>query len=186
MDSLEQELQAVHRDCAAALHRHLTWLVGDPAEAQDLVQEALVRYLLYRRRGKLVDRPLKFLYRTATRLALRAMRKHRRRRELDHHLPAPSDPESPEADLVVQQLMRALWPRLDAKGRLVAKATLLDEMTPLEVARFTGLSRATVGRRLARIRKIASRSGELPGLDKKMSGIPGPRPLKEHPGGGEP
>lgn len=185
MDSLEQELTKVHSDCAAALLRHLAWFVADPAEAQDLLQEALVRYLLYRRRGKQVDRPLKFLYRTATRLAIRTLRKSRRRHELDEFLPMPADPRGPDVDLAVTRTLRAIWPRLDEKGQLVAKATLMDEMTPLEIAEFTGLSRATVGRRLARIRRIASRTGELDGLQKKMSGSGRSRPLKDEQGGDE-
>ena len=183
MHSLEQEVEAVYRECAAALTRHLSWFVADAAEAQDLLQEALVRYLLYRRRGKPVDRPLKFLYRAATRLALRAMRKRRRRRELDQRLPMPAEPDGPEADLVGKRTLQALWPRLDDKGRLVAKAALLDEMTPLEISELTGLSRATVGRRLAKIRKITARSGELAQKPKKLSGKGDPGPLNGKPGG---
>ena len=55
------------------------------------------------------------------------------------------------------QVLTAIWCHLDFDERLIAKAIIVDEMNQDEISRFTGMSRATVQRRIKRINKLANK-----------------------------
>lgn len=127
-------------------------MLGSVAEAEDVVQEALLRY---QRVDAEVDRPDAFLARTVSRLALDALKSARRRREtyVGPWLPEPLiDAQETVADDVTLGLMLAL-----------------ERLSPLERAAFLlhdvfgmGLDEvaSTLEREPAACRKLATRARE--------------------------
>lgn len=127
-------------------------MLGSVADAEDVVQEALLRY---QRVDADVDRPDAFLLRTVSRLALDALKSARRRREtyVGPWLPEPIfDAEEAVSDDVTLSLMLAL-----------------ERLSPLERAAFllhdvfgVGLDEVatTLGREPAACRKLATRARE--------------------------
>lgn len=127
-------------------------MLGSVAEAEDVVQEALIRY---QRVDAEVDRPDAFLARTVSRLALDALKSARRRREtyVGPWLPEPLiDAQESVADDVTLGLMLAL-----------------ERLSPLERAAFLlhdvfgmGLDEvaSALEREPAACRKLATRARE--------------------------
>jgi len=156
--SWREEVEDVYRRHAAFVYDHLLSLTRNETEAWDLTQEAFLRYLRYRLSGRRVDRPLGFLYRTATRLSWRAAR----RRRLEP-LPLANPPELAESmdtrTSETRLALERLWPRLDARLRVVAKLRFIDRLNVAEVCEATGWSRGRVRRCLKKINKIAEETG---------------------------
>jgi RNA polymerase sigma-70 factor (ECF subfamily) len=108
------EITQWHRELLRYVHR----LTGDPDMAEDIVQEAMLRYLRTD-----MDQPMAharaWLYRVATNL----VRDHARRRDMMRRRPIPidaDDPRTPEQDMerteTVAQV-RAALERLSARDR---------------------------------------------------------------------
>ncbi|HVY31747.1 MAG TPA: sigma-70 family RNA polymerase sigma factor [Polyangiaceae bacterium] len=127
-------------------------MLGSVAEAEDIVQEALIRY---QRVDAEVDRPDAFLARTVSRLALDALKSARRRREtyVGPWLPEPIfDAQETVSDDITLSLMLAL-----------------ERLSPLERATFLlhdvfgmGLDEvaSALEREPAACRKLATRARE--------------------------
>jgi DNA-directed RNA polymerase specialized sigma24 family protein len=150
MGVLEKELSEAVRRCAPALLQHLDWLLDSPDAAQEILQEACVRYLLRRRRGAEIRHPFAYLVRVCSRLALKELRKLGRREGLTHRQLRPS-PGATEGTVLAWEALERVWPRLDPLGRLVARALLVEGIPARNVAAFTGLPRFRVNRRVRRI-----------------------------------
>lgn len=157
-ESWHEELQDVYRRFSAFIHDHLLVLTRNESEAWDLTQEAFLCFLRYRRSGRRVDRPLGFLYRTATRLAWRAAR----RRKLEP-LPIANLPEIAESidtRLCEARLaLERLWPKLDDRLRVVAKLHFIDRLNIADMCTTTGWSRGRVRRCLKKLNKITEQAG---------------------------
>jgi RNA polymerase sigma-70 factor (ECF subfamily) len=130
---------------------YATGIVGSRAQAEDLVQEAFVRYTPVHRSGADVEQPLAYLYRIVRNLALDSTR--RRALEQREGEPAwwmvPAAPRTPEQELRhrqnldrVEQALR----ELPKETRLAVEMHRLGGYTLQEVADHFGVSVATVHR----------------------------------------
>lgn len=165
---IEAQLREAYQRHAALLARHLERLLGSGGEAWDLVQESFIRYAALLRRGGETTSTYWYLYRIATRLSLRRMRRRQyRRQKLSLLLEERGGTDDPQERAWCGEVLRGIWARLDPVGKVVAQALLLDGMTDLEISRYTGIPRGTVQRRIKKIKSLARTRDAVAPLDKK-------------------
>jgi RNA polymerase sigma-70 factor (ECF subfamily) len=132
-----------------ALVRKAERILRNPDDAIDLVQGLFVD--LIARAERTVELP--YLYRAVTNRCLNLIRDQRgRARLLEREQPslAPVSRLGDQARVIGLDLLGKLGERLDVGQLEVLVCRYLDEMTQDEIAAHLGLSRKTVGKRLAR------------------------------------
>jgi RNA polymerase sigma-70 factor (ECF subfamily) len=125
-------------------------------EAEDVLQEVFVRAMekLGTFRGD--SSPVTWLYQLTTRHCLNRLRDEKRRTELwDAHgdmfwAPAVTEPAQER-----NALLKQLWRTLDEEIVLIGIYYHLDGMSHAEIAEIVGVSRRTVGNRLAELEAAA-------------------------------
>lgn len=157
-DALEQ----LYGQYAPVVHRRALALLGRDADAWDVVQEVFERMLnnLSEFRGE--ARPMTWVYRITTNVALNQLRA-RRLREPKHLNLVPDDEPStgPEAT-ETRQLIDKWLSGLTEREQTVATLLFIDGLTQEEVADVLGLSRKTIGREVEELRRKAGALGALP------------------------
>lgn len=132
-----------------ALVRKAERMLRNPDDAIDLVQGLFVDLIARAERN--VELP--YLYRAVTNRCLNLIRDQRgRARLLEREQPslAPVSRLGDQARVIGLDLLGKLGERLDGGQLEVLVCRYLDEMTQDEIAAHLGLSRKTVGKRLAR------------------------------------
>ncbi len=156
--SVSRDLQTRFERLYADYHRpilnYLYRLVGDPAQAEDLTQEAFTRAWKARRQLPALDNPRAWLYRIATNAARDQLRRARliawlpffgNEPALQHDLP-DSDP------LEADRLRRALL-TLPPDYRVPLVLYTCQDFSTSEIASALGLSVDAVKQRLVRARR---------------------------------
>lgn len=141
-----------------ALVRKAERILRNREDAIDLVQ-ALFTDLIARREDA-VDLP--YLYRAVTNRALNVVRDARGRARLLERQQGALVPPARLADpvrVMGLELLARLCDRLDDAHREVLVARYVDELTQEEIAAQVGVSRKTVGKRLAKVDAIAAEVG---------------------------
>jgi RNA polymerase sigma-70 factor, ECF subfamily len=145
-----------HEDAAASfdplrpkLMRVAYRMLGSVADAEDMVQEAFIRWMGTDRGG--VREPEAFLRRTVTRLCLDQLKSARRQREtyIGPWLPDPVVEEEADEDVTLPLMLA-----LDRLSPLERAAFLLHDVFGLEFEEVA----ATIGRDAAACRKLAERA----------------------------
>lgn len=144
-----------HLDAAYNLAR---WLVRDPAVAEDVVQDALLRALRFHAGLRGATKP--WLLQIVRNAAYAQLAARHRTVEVPLH-PDPAGPadaaDDPEAALVRQQDLYHLDARLAALPTELRECLVLRELEELsykEIAQVTGVAIGTVMSRLWRARRI--------------------------------
>lgn len=148
------EHEAAYQRFGPALVRKAERILRNREDAVDVVQ-ALFTDLIARGAAP-VDLP--YLYRAVTNRALNVVRDARGRARLlerQQATLAPA-PRASGAQVVGLDLLARLCDRLDADHRDVLVARYVDELTQDEIAALYGVSRKTVGKRLARVDAAAA------------------------------
>ncbi len=138
---------------SGAVHRRCLRLLGDREMARDATQDVFTKLLANRRLERL-DRPLNFLYRSATNTCIDLMRRQKTRGGtvplLETDLMAPSE----SGRILARSLLEKCMRRLPRRAIEVAFAVHMDGMTQDEAAEELGVSRKTVQRDLAQVTAI--------------------------------
>jgi RNA polymerase sigma-70 factor (sigma-E family) len=145
----ERDFTQFVREHGDQLLRLARWLVPDAAEAEDLLQVALLR--LTRHWSRRLDAPLAYARATLVNLA-----KDRGRRS--HLVPVPmeSGPEQPTGDadhaeaLVAQARLDDILAALPPRQRVTVVLRVVDGLSEVETAALMGCSPGTVKSNLAR------------------------------------
>jgi RNA polymerase sigma-70 factor (ECF subfamily) len=121
-------------------------LLGDADAAKDAMQDVFLRVLGADAGPGFTENPMAWLYRTTTNLCLNRLRDTRRR----NHLLSEWSPDAmagvdPDARMVLQNILRQVPEDLQE----VAIYYYVDELSHQEIAEIVGLSRRTIGNRLA-------------------------------------
>lgn len=136
-----------------ALLRKCERMLGNRPDAEDVVQALFIDLL---RKDK-TDVGLPYLYQAATRRCLNLMRDSRRRAELlaEHGDALVPHQSSVDERVISAQIVRQLVGLLDAETAEIVVYAHLDRMSQDEISDLVGLSRKTVGKRLAKARSQA-------------------------------
>lgn len=137
----------------AVIFQRCVAILVDREAARDVTQEVLVK--LWQRQGALRD-PVAWAWRVATNACLNRIDKDRR---LVFRAPeqVPDRGQAPALDerMDARQELARVWGRLGARDRRVFQLVFVDELDQGEAARVLDLSRRTVLRAVARIRRVA-------------------------------
>jgi DNA-directed RNA polymerase specialized sigma24 family protein len=150
-------LEELYRSHGPAVLRRARQLLGNEAEAHDVLQDVFAS--LVKRPEQFGGRssPMTFLYSMTTHCALGRIRQRRARaRLLSTHHAGWEEPLSPGPDGLVQ-----LYDWLASLPDQVAQVAVyyhLDEMTQDEIAEVMGCSRQWVGKLLGRLKDSEQRS----------------------------
>jgi RNA polymerase sigma-70 factor (ECF subfamily) len=147
----EAAFRTFYEETKAALYAYLRRAGGDPALAEDLVQEAYIRILRHGSPGFGAAERRAFLYRIATNLLYDRWRRERRERGLLAHLFSGREPtaEPSHARLDLETGFSALRPR----DRALLWLAHAEERPHREIAAILGLSEAGVRVLLFRARR---------------------------------
>jgi RNA polymerase sigma factor (sigma-70 family) len=136
---------------APALLRKAERMLQNRADAQDVVQALFLEIL----QQDIPRTDLPYLYRAVTNRCLNMLRDHSARARLlkqhDGLLRGPTRTTCEDRAIDLDLLSRLVLV-LDQQGAEIMVYRYIDDMSQEEIAEFVGLSRKTVGQRLARIR----------------------------------
>jgi RNA polymerase sigma-70 factor (ECF subfamily) len=122
-------------------------LLRDDEAAKDIAQEVLLR-LITSGPTDFEVHPEAWLSRVTRNLCLNSIRNGRRQRELiETFRTLPKEPEPPDQALLVSEVLL----RIPAATRAIVNYYFVDELTHDEIAARLGVSRRTIGNRLAEL-----------------------------------
>lgn len=139
---------ALTRALLPRLRRRAARLLSDPAEAEDIVQEALMRLLEVHRKGKL-NTPESYAMIILSNLARARWKERSRLGTLSE--PVQSTPATGTARLVCGEIVSAI-DRLPPEQAKLMRAVMNGETSPRQLADAAGLPVGTIMSRLARAR----------------------------------
>ena len=162
----EAEFAAFMEAATPSLARTAWFLCGDAYQADELVQQTLVRTYLAWSRARERD-PLAYARRTLANLRIDTWRLRRREVLMDPvDVPDSGQPSGADRHAERDQLVRALA-TLSARQRRIVVLRHFDGMTEREVAADLGVSvgtvKSTASRSLARLREVLGEQGTTPG-----------------------
>ncbi len=155
------DIDQLYRRYGPLVLRRIRGFFRDPAEAEDVLQEVFVRVMESSDSFRGAARPSTWLYSVTTRHCLNRLRDAKRRRELlDEHGTAMGWGASAEsAQQPAQLLIKQVWRELDPELLEMAVYYEVDGMSHGQIAELTGVSRRTVGNRLAQLAERAKDIG---------------------------
>lgn len=161
MTDAQQRLDLLYRTYAADAFRRARRLLGDHAEAHEVVHDVFVSLFERPEQHAGTSRMSTFLYSAVTHACLNRLRDRKTRQRLlaeNAERVAPREPAHASADQ--QVLLRSLLSRLPRELAQLAVYRHMDELTHEEIAEIMGCSRRHVGDLLQRLRAwIETREG---------------------------
>jgi RNA polymerase sigma-70 factor (ECF subfamily) len=154
----ESEFLAMYARTAGPLCGYLRRLTGNASLAEDLLQDAYIRFLSVGRPPAGDEHQKNYLYRIATNLARDHFRAAKR------HTPVEIGDMSTGAPPADRRDVWVLLDRLSARDRELLLLAYVEGMTHQEIAAVTGLMRASVRPLLFRARKRFGRLLSAAGL----------------------
>jgi RNA polymerase sigma-70 factor (ECF subfamily) len=125
------------------------------AEAEDAVQEALIRAWTRRHACRSVEAPLSWILQITRNESLRLLARGARRRDPAHAEPIRQEPEGDDEELTsatTRVAVEQALATLDDADRRVLRLRYADDLTHAQVARRLGVPEGTVKVRLHRAR----------------------------------
>ncbi len=152
------DIARLYRELGPLVHRRCLRLLRHPENARDATQEVFVRALRHAPELRWDRGCLPWLYRVATRLCLNRLRDRRPEdSEGLERLAAGGPATGPEDWLEARRVVLGLLGQLAEDAAQIAVHAWMDGMTQEEIAGVMGLSRKTVGKKLARVEELAAR-----------------------------
>ncbi|MEL6543620.1 MAG: RNA polymerase sigma factor [Myxococcota bacterium] len=142
--------EALYRSHGPIVYRRALRILGDPAEAEEALQEIFVKVLKSKEQFRGQAQATTWLYTITTNYCLNRLRNRTRRRELYDERVAPVAPThvgvNPEVALWAKNALAAA----DPKQAEAAVYVYIDGMSHREAAELLGVSKRTVGNLLER------------------------------------
>ena len=154
----ESEFLAMYARTAGPLCGYLRRLTGNSALAEDLLQDAYIRFLSVGRPPESDEHQKNYLFRIATNLARDHFRATKRRTPVELGDLSTGAPPADRRDVWT------LLARLSARDRELLLLAYVEGLTHQEIASVTGLMRASIRPLLFRARKRFGRLLSLAGL----------------------
>jgi RNA polymerase sigma-70 factor (ECF subfamily) len=154
-------VQALYAQFSPVVYRRARVLLGRDADAWDAVQEVFEKMLSQGQSFRGEARPMTWVYRVTTNVALNMLRSRRVR---EPALTVVSDEPGLGQDAVEARMLLAKWlQHLTDREVEVAALLYVDGLTQQEVADVLGLSRKTIVREVDELRHKLEALGALPG-----------------------
>lgn len=145
----DQQVLALFMAHRGKLVSYASGIVGNNAQAEDVVQEAYIRFNAAAVEDRILEEPVSYLYRIVHNLALDGRR--RLAREARHILPAldrifeefPADQPSPETETVDRDEVRAMQAaiaELPERMKIALEMHRFGECTIKDIAEFLDIS----------------------------------------------
>jgi RNA polymerase sigma-70 factor (ECF subfamily) len=145
-----EELEGLYRRYAPVVFRRARRFVALDAEAWDVVQEVFEKLLVAGDGFRREARPMTWVYRITTHVALNHLRARGVRDRTA--MPAP-EPSTEMSDVEARNLLSVWAQHLTDRELSVATLLYVDGLTQEEVADVLGLSRKTIGREVEALRQ---------------------------------
>lgn len=161
--SVTIDVEALYREHQRMVSRRVRRFVG-PDDVDDLVHQVFERALRHQDSFAGRSSPVTWLYQIATRVCLHHLRDSRNRAALLETWGAPAwSRPSITADPETKAFLGQVWKQLDAELVEIGTYHFVDGLTQAEIAEIVGVSRRTIGNRLAELRAVIRQAaGELP------------------------
>ena len=148
------ELSILYRRYVTMIRERTRRVLGDPAMAEDITQEAFILLFDRIKSDRMPDAPAAFLYRAATTRALNVLRDGKRRtalvaRDQSALVPETATPADRDARMDLARVLGAV----DEELATIAVCYYVDGMDQDEIGALLGLHRRTVSRRLDEFRE---------------------------------
>ncbi|MFZ5440424.1 MAG: RNA polymerase sigma factor [Myxococcota bacterium] len=154
------EVERLYAQFAPVVFRRARMVVARDADAWDVVQEVFERMLTHGSGFRGEARPMTWVYRVTTNVALNLVRSRRLREPV--LTVVPDEPEVGGEQVEARQLLAKWLQHLDERELEVATLLYLDGLTQQEVADVLGLSRKTIVREVDALRGKLEALGALP------------------------
>ncbi|MGC4118022.1 MAG: sigma-70 family RNA polymerase sigma factor [Myxococcales bacterium] len=140
---------------APVVFRRAVSILGHEADAWDVTQDVFRKLLESPQAFRGEARPMTYVYRITTNLALNALRA-KKVREPGGAVPDALEPaDSGVAPSDARNLLHRLANELDGRALQIAALHFLDGLTQEEISEVVGLSRKTIGKELTAVRERA-------------------------------
>lgn len=156
-----EEVQRLYAQFAPVVFRRARFLLARDADAWDVVQEVFEKMLTHGSSFRGEARPMTWVYRVTTNLALNHLRSRKVREPLLTAVP-DEEPASEVDTVEARQLLQKWMTHLTEREIEVASLLYLDGLTQQEVADVLELSRKTIVREVEMLRAKLSSIGALP------------------------
>jgi RNA polymerase sigma factor (sigma-70 family) len=139
-------LGSLYTRYSRSVFRRARRILADDEGAKDITQEVFLRALRADASEGFATEPMAWLYRTTTNLCLNRLRDVKRRRELlAEWRPEENGALAAESGLTLREILE----RTPEELQDIAVYYYVDELSHDEIARIIGVSRRTIGNRLA-------------------------------------
>ena len=145
-------VEALHRQCAAAVYDKCLRILQDTGDAEDAVQETFLRAYGAWESFSYGPSRLPWLYRIATNVCLQTLRTRRRKGAAPLVVEVVDVGSSAAEIAAARQIVLRLFDELDERGQEILVAHFIDGMAQGEIATMLGISRRAVVKRLAILR----------------------------------
>ena len=154
------EVQRLYAQFAPVVFRRARVLLARDADAWDVVQEVFERMLTHGAGFRGEARPMTWVYRVTTNVALNHIRSRKLREPLLTVVPV--EPSTSVDHVESRQLLSRWLGRLSERELEVATLLFIDGLTQQEVADVLGLSRKTIVREVEELRQKLEGLSALP------------------------
>ena len=140
-----QEATLFYRTHSRALFNTALRIVRDSAEAEEIMQDTLMRYFEKGIRSASAPQAARWLHTTCVRMSIDSLRRKKRGLEMSDELPAEvmeEDADLPETVDIMQ--IRSAMERLPHPYSLILDLMLIEGMDYSEIARMTGQKEVTL------------------------------------------
>jgi RNA polymerase sigma factor (sigma-70 family) len=146
-------LAALYSRYSRSVWRRARRILADDDAAKDVTQEVFLRAMAIDAKGAFDACPMGWLYRATTNLCLNRLRDTKRRAEI---LSECILDETRGRDADTQILVRRILERVPEELQDVAVYYYVDDLSHDEIASILGVSRRTIGNRLATFHSVVS------------------------------
>ena len=149
----QSSLEALYSRYSRSVWRRARRILADEDAAKDVTQEVFLRAIAVDAKKAFDADPMGWLYRVTTNLCLNRRRDTKRRSEL---LSECTTPEAQDGDADTQILVRRILERVPKELQDIAVYYYVDDLSHDEIASILGVSRRTIGNRLATFHSVVS------------------------------
>jgi RNA polymerase sigma factor (sigma-70 family) len=147
----EAALRELYSRYSRSVWRRARRILEDDEAARDVTQEVFLRVMTLDAKDAFEARPVAWLYRVTTNLCLNRLRDFKRRAEI---LSASARDEAQEGDADTQVLLRRILEHVPEGLQDIAVYYYVEDLSHDEIAEILGVSRRTVGNRLATFHSV--------------------------------